>query len=80
MFLASIIDLITYLSIRFVVHICIRPFIYLFAYLFIVFSFFRMVGLRPGGFGIFIGILMFEALIAIALGLCISAAVPTVGK
>ena len=40
----------------------------------------RMVGLRPAGFGIFIGVLMFEALIAIALGLCVSAAVPTVGE
>ena len=39
-----------------------------------------MVGLRPAGFGIFIGVLMFEALIAIALGLCVSAAVPTVGE
>ena len=38
-----------------------------------------MVGLRPAGFGIFIGLLMFEALIAIAVGLCVSAAVPTVG-
>lgn len=39
----------------------------------------RMVGLRPAGFGIFIGLLMFEALIAITVGLCVSAAVPTVG-
>ena len=39
-----------------------------------------MVGLRPGGFGIFIGVLMFTALIAIGLGLCVSAAVPTVGE
>ena len=39
----------------------------------------RMVGLRPEGFGIFIGLLMFEALIAITVGLCVSAAVPTVG-
>lgn len=39
-----------------------------------------MVQLRPEGFGIFIGVLMFEALIAIALGMCVSAAVPTVGK
>ena len=39
-----------------------------------------MVGLRPEGFGIFIGVLMFEALISIALGLCVSAAVPTVGE
>lgn len=40
----------------------------------------RIIGLRPGGFGIFIGVLMFEALIAIALGLCVSASVPTVGN
>ena len=40
----------------------------------------RIIGLRPGGFGIFIGVLMFEALIAITLGLCVSAAVPTVGN
>ena len=39
----------------------------------------RLVGLRPAGFGIFIGVLMFEALIAISLGLAVSAAVPTVG-
>ena len=39
----------------------------------------RMVGLRPGGFGIFIGLLMFEALLSIAVGLSVSAAVPTVG-
>jgi hypothetical protein len=39
----------------------------------------RMVGLRPGGFGIFIGVLMFEALLSIAVGLSVSAAVPTVG-
>lgn len=38
-----------------------------------------MVGLRPAGFGQFIGILLFEALVAITLGLAVSAAVPTIG-
>ena len=37
-----------------------------------------LVGLRPAGFGYFILIVMFEAIIAISLGLGISAAAPSV--
>jgi hypothetical protein len=40
----------------------------------------RLVGLRPGGFGLFILIVIYEALIAISLGLAISAFAPTVGE